>query len=357
MGVNEKKKFPGGSKTRVTRAGAAVRLSVQSADDLAVIDTWREAHRHVLNTFQAILRNRTRGSDIVVAQRHKRKKTIFSKLQRFKTMELARMDDVAGCRLIFPNLELLYNFRKELHAASFRHKLRNDIDKWDYIKNPKLTGYRGVHDVYEYDVNSDYGQEYKGLLLELQYRTQAQHAWATCVEVVGFITESQPKFQQGDKRYETIMAYSSEMIARTVEKKTSCFPCLKDVDLIQMFLKLDKDLGFMALLKGLNAATNEVSAKKNVILMFSEGESLEVKTYRDSTDAIRALFSLEKDNPGKDIVLVRADSSDDVRVAFKNYFSDATEFISLIEKACEKLGGYKVEAASKWMKKIGATSA
>jgi putative GTP pyrophosphokinase len=202
-------KLPWESKTRVDRAGEAVRESRQIPVDLSIIDSWREAHRPVLNTFQAILRTRTRNSDVVVAQRHKRKRTIFGKLQRYKTMSLSRMDDVAGCRLIFPNIESLHKFRAELHKANFKHHLRNDVDKWDYIKKPKSTGYRGIHDIYEYDVNSDHGKPYKGLLIELQYRTAAQHAWATCVEVVGLITESQPKFQEGDKRYETILAIAS----------------------------------------------------------------------------------------------------------------------------------------------------
>lgn len=339
MSSGEKREFPGGSKSRVSRAGEAVRGGHPGQEDLATIDTWREAHRHVLNTFQAILRNRTRQTNVVVAQRHKRKRTIFGKLQRFRSMELARMDDVAGCRLIFPDLTTLYKFRAELHKANFRHKLRNEVDKWDYIKHPKETGYRGVHDVYEYDVNSEHGKVFKGLLIELQYRTQAQHAWATSVEVVGFITESQPKFQEGDKRYETIMAYASEMIARTVEGCKSCFPGIPDGELVHSFLALDKELGLMSLLRGLNSANNEVSEKKNVILMFSEDETLEVKTYRDATDAIQALFLLEKQNPGKDIVLVRADSSDEVRIAFRNYFSDATEFIKFIDQACKQLGG------------------
>ena len=103
--------YPGGSKSRVSRAGNAVRQGAATAEDLAVIDTWREAHRAVLNTFQAILRTRTRGTKVVVAQRHKRKKTIFDKLQRLPRMELARMDDIAGCRLIFPTIEDLYKFR------------------------------------------------------------------------------------------------------------------------------------------------------------------------------------------------------------------------------------------------------
>lgn len=50
--------FPGGSKERVSRAGDAVRNRAATPNDLAVIDTWRAAHRPVLNTFQAILRNR-----------------------------------------------------------------------------------------------------------------------------------------------------------------------------------------------------------------------------------------------------------------------------------------------------------
>ena len=125
----------------------------------------------VLNTFQAILRNRTRKTKIVVAQRHKRQSTIFDKLRRLPRMQLARMDDVAGCRLIFENIKSLYFFRSVLHAAHFNHLLKNDIDKYDYMKHPKETGYRGIHDVYAYDVNSEHGKPYKGLLIELQYRT------------------------------------------------------------------------------------------------------------------------------------------------------------------------------------------
>ena len=83
------------------------------------------------------------------------------------------MDDVAGCRLIFPTVEELYSFRQHFSQGNFKHKLRNNPDKWDYIKTPKRTGYRGVHDVYEYDVNSEQGRDYKGLLLEVQYRTAA----------------------------------------------------------------------------------------------------------------------------------------------------------------------------------------
>jgi hypothetical protein len=36
-------------------------------------------------------------------------------------------------------------------------------------------------------------------------------------------------------------------------------------------------------------------------------------------------------------VLVRADTSEEVRLAFRNYFSDARDFIKHVEDGCTKL--------------------
>lgn len=254
--------FPGGSKNRVNRAGENVRKGQITNDDLLVIERWRAAHRSVLNTFQAILRTRTKGTKISVAQRHKRKNTIFWKLTRIPGMQLSRMDDVAGCRLIFEKIEDLYDFRKKFHTARFKHRRRNDIDKYDYIKKPKQTGYRGIHDVYEYDVNSNCGRALKGLYIEIQYRTLVQHAWATAVELIGFITESQPKFRQGDTRYEEAMALASELLARAYEKSKGSFPGLSDREVLDKFLVIERELSLLNTLKGLNQARNEVTNKK-----------------------------------------------------------------------------------------------
>lgn len=333
--------YPGGSKKRVTRAGDAVRTGIASPEDLAVIEEWRAAHRPVLNTFQAILRGRVRGQSVIVAQRHKRKNTIFDKLQRLPGMQLARMDDVAGCRLIFRNLKELNKFRKEFHVARFNHRMRNDPSKYDYIAHPKNTGYRGIHDVYEYDVQSDSGKVLKGLYIEIQYRTLVQHAWATAVEVVGFITESQPKFEQGDDRYHRAMSYASEILSRAHEGLKGPFPELTDREVLEEFLRMDSELGLMQTLRGLHQAKSDRSDKKNSILIFSPNGGLVVRSFRDATDALRELFELEKEMPFNDIVLVRADSSEEVRTAFRNYFTDAREFVRLMDAGCAKLSGHQ----------------
>jgi len=343
--------FPGGSKSRVNRAGDAVRAGTATTDDLIAIDEWRAAHRAVLNTFQAILRTRTKGKNISVAQRHKRKRTIFDKLHRIPGMQLSRMDDVAGCRLIFRNIKQLESFRREFHAARFNHSLKNEPDKYNYIQRPKPTGYRGIHDIYQYDVRSDSGKALKGLYVEIQYRTLVQHAWATAVEVVGFITESQPKFQKGDVRYEHAMALASEILARAHERSYGPLPHLDDKSLVRQFVAAEEELLLLKTLRGLRSANQDVSAKRNAILIFSPGGALEVRSFRDSTDALRALFTLERDRSDSDIVLVRADTTDEVRLSFKNYFSDAADFVAMIEQGCANLSDPRRASASPPVKK------
>jgi hypothetical protein len=164
-----------------------------------------------------------------------------------------------------------------------------------------------------------------------------QHAWATAVEVVGFITESQPKFQRGDVRYQHAMALAAEILARTKENGPGPFPDMDDKSLVRRFISAEKELRLLKTLGGLRSANQDVSAKRNAILIFSPTGALEVRAFRDSTDALRALFTLERDRTDSDIVLVRADTSDEVRLSFKNYFSDAADFVTMVEEGCASL--------------------
>ena len=276
--------------------------------------------------------------------------TIFDKLKRYPKMQLGRMDDVAGCRLIFESLAELHAFRDEIHQANFNHRLRNSPDKYDYITHPKEDGYRGIHDVYEYDVRSLVGRSRKGLLIELQYRTKVQHAWATCVEVVGFLTVNQPKFGRGDRQIQHILRLASEVISRAFEGMKSSLPDKSDKDIVDEFVVLDRELKFIQMLNGLDAATREISSYKNVILIFrqqgesSEGSALEIKSYSSGTAALRALFELERSQPGIDIVLVKGDRPEYLREAFQNYFSDAQQFVKLVDKGRRMLLGQHTKA-------------
>jgi putative GTP pyrophosphokinase len=138
------------------------------------------------------------------------------------------------------------------------------------------------------------------------------------------------------------MALASELLARAHEHRKGPFPSASDREILDEFLSLDSKLHLMQTLRGLNSAKGNVTDKRNTILIFSKVGELGVLNFRDTTDALRTLFELEKKMPDRDIVLVPADTSEEVRLAFRNYFSDAREFVRLVDAACSKLSGRTV---------------
>ena len=109
--INDRRQIhPLYSKKRINECAKNIGISIKdhngfvSAEDEIVVENWRASHAHIINTWQFILRQRIKkNAKIYFAQRLKRKNTIYDKLQRFPDMLLARMHDIAGCRLIFEN--------------------------------------------------------------------------------------------------------------------------------------------------------------------------------------------------------------------------------------------------------------
>jgi ppGpp synthetase/RelA/SpoT-type nucleotidyltranferase len=334
---------PWGSKQAINRAGEALRNKSLSFEQAGALESWRIAHKQVINSFQALLRKRARGKKIEVAQRLKRRSTIVDKLSRYPRMELARMDDIAGCRLIFPNVAALVEFRAAVHGAKFKHIRRNEVDKYDYITSPTERGYRGIHDVYEYCARraSSPSTVCNGLLIELQYRTELQHAWATAVEVVTQLTENEPKFDRGDPRHIRLFRLASEILARVHEEKKSCLPALSDRQLADEFEALDAQIGVTDMLVNLAAVKwiDDQAKAKHVILQLSKGEGLRLHPFDLELEASAALLKLEKEFPEDDIVLVGAASVADLTSAFRNYFGDVGDFLHLMRSGRAELSG------------------
>lgn len=330
------------SKKQVTKSGANIASGQYGLSDVMALENWRASHAWVINTFQVNLRRRSRGREIVVGTRLKRRATIVNKLQRFPKMQLGRMHDIAGCRVIFPDLNALNAFRADVHRARFAHTRRSvEEEKWNYIQYPKPDGYRGIHDVYEYESRSSQGWPWKGLLIEIQYRTLLQHAWATAVEVAGLLTHNNPKFGQGAPEFIEFFSVASEILARRYEDMNSCLPELSDAKLANRLEDLEQDTRILQLFRRVNAKVVNIDFKMNNILIFlfvSQAEEnaseLEVIPFRNVSMAIEKYDSLEKSLEGKaDVVLVRADNFENLRITFRNYFADTTDFVRLLDDA------------------------
>ena len=129
------------------------------------------------------------------------------------------------------------------------------------------------------------------------------------------------------------MALASEILARFFENSTGPYPELSNKELLKKFATIDNQLHLVRMLTGLNIAEPESIGGKNVILIFHPENKLEVHRYKDASEALIELFKLEKQYPALDVVLVKADSNEDIRMAFQNYFSDAKDFIRMLTEA------------------------
>ena len=118
----------------------------------------------------------------------------------------------------------MLEYISKLHKATGFHHIRKEGQYKDYITNPKESGYRGIHDVYAYQSKKGYDRsdKWNGLLVEIQYRTIYQHAWATAVEVADYLTNCRAKFSQGNSDQQEFFRYASEIIARAYENRVSC---------------------------------------------------------------------------------------------------------------------------------------
>ena len=340
--------FPKYSKARVDKAGASVRCGTHTVDDLVIIENWRASHNHILNSWQATLRRRSRGKEIVFAQRLKRKNTVFDKLKRQEGMNLSRMHDLAGCRLIFKDITELYNYRESLHSAHMYHKRhKKDVKPYpyNYIDNPKPTGYRGIHDVYRYKARDKTSNRWNGLQVEIQYRTVNQHAWATAVEVSGLITRNHTKFEKGDEDHKEFFRLSSEIIARVCEDSHSCYPDISDKQLLARFESVESNCRLLRRLKGVQVLAteqflNNLGRRNNLILDVGEDDGnfeVRLSRYQSFPLALAKYFQLEESFPERDIVLVRSDSLEQVKKAFQNYFGDTDDFVRLVESGMDQL--------------------
>lgn len=112
----------------------------------------------------------------IVSGRIKTPESILDKAKRMG-IEFEEIDekvyDIGGIRITCKYIEDVYKVRDLLLA-------RKDItlrEERDYIKNQKPSGYRSLHLIVTYNVETIFGQV--PVILEFQIRTHAMHFWAS----------------------------------------------------------------------------------------------------------------------------------------------------------------------------------
>ena len=189
--------IPEFSREQVNVAGARLISGGVSESEmeqsLKIVNNWRSSHSCLLQTTKMLLLGRAQKIDGIplVAQRIKRIQTIKEKLIKQTDMKLSQMQDIGGCRAILKDVslveKLLFIYEKA-RAKNPNNRVEFSGMK-NYILEPKIDGYRGIHLVYKYRTISPKLQVFSGLKIEIQLRSKLQHAWATAVEAMSDITK------------------------------------------------------------------------------------------------------------------------------------------------------------------------
>lgn len=334
------------SRNQIKKAGSLIRKESLTADEEAyaikVIDNWRAAHAFPMHVIYMHLRRMAENHpDIIVAERLKRLDSIVMKLKREDRMSLWEMQDLGGCRFVVPELEDVYSYSNRYESSSKRHILK---DRDDYIKNPKSSGYRSLHVVYQYQ--SDKTEIYnKNMLIELQFRTHLQHLWATAVETMSLFTKQNIKAGQGEEDVKQFFRVVSSLFA--LREKQPVIPgTSEDMDeLISELEYLNSKHNYLELLQGFKIATDlqekhgKAAVRKPAYYMLvldHENRRLSIRNYKASEieEANELYNAIENDKEilHLDAVLVGVSSMAMLKTAYPNYFSDLDEFNFILRK-------------------------
>ncbi len=340
--INQTEEFweqPQYSKNKIDKAGkilANKNISQEETEQaLTILNNWRSSHAYPLSIMANSLTNS--NPNAIVVQRLKRLDSIVGKLERFPQMSLYKMQDLGGCRVILDTIDQVYESVSNYKLSSTSYILKKEND---YIQNPKTSGYRSYHIVYQFqsEINEAYN---KNILIEIQFRTHLQHLWATALETMGIYTQTALKSSKGDKDVLRFFVLVSSLFA--LQEGTPVCPDTSDDSnkIIVELKEIDSRLNIVSKLNAISTATaysnrpsNESKGYYLLLLDFVKRE-LKIAPFllnqiEAATKSYNQIEALQL--PNTDVVLVSASSFDALKKAYPNYFSDISQFVIMMRE-------------------------
>lgn len=332
------------TNSAVRRASKVVGKGTGTPEEIeaarAILSNYRLAHAFPLNAVTVTVKSRALdvNPNAIVAQRHKRLPTILDKLKRHPSMSVTTMQDLGGCRVVFESIREVDELVAVLRDLP---RSRNRVKRvYDYLRDdpgPRDSGYRGVHLVYEYGASK---KEYHGLQIELQVRTQLQHAWATAVETMDLFSGSELKYGKGDPDVLRFFVLVSSLMAN--EEGVAPVPGAQAPveELLAELRELEGSLGIVGRLRAYESLVGDhaTSDRRNALtleLRRREG-LLRVTVHETLALAQERLTELEAlDDDDLDAVLVNIARISQLREAYPNYYADTGRFTEFVTSRLE----------------------
>lgn len=340
------------SKSQIKKIGEKLRHNeLLSECEEKILATFRRGHQYIIESFRnkhksLMMNAKWKKHEILFATRLKKRQTLINKLSsRHNEMDLTRMNDIAGCRLIFTSIEDLNSYRNEFNKKFANDKIfhkYNDDEKYNFIDKPRDTGYRGIHDVYE-EISK--GNNIKAKI-EIQYRTTTQHSWATALEIWDQDHKNGAKFGLENTNVQKLFSLYSELLWRfhdCNDQKHRNKINISDEDLYKTIRNMERELGVLKFLTEKQVAKTNFKANKNTSMILlkrtkddekQNSSSLEAKP--SSWESINEELFIQELQSEDDLVLVQTNPKT-LKRAYNNYFNDPRRFIKKVRTAMQQL--------------------
>jgi putative GTP pyrophosphokinase len=181
------------SKTQVDHLGDRLRKGNITEADLRLLDHYRRSFSEAYDVVDEAIRKELGLKP--TGRPAKSTTSIIDKLRR-ESIRLSQIQDIAGCRLIVPDIAAQDLVVQALTIVFERAALSDRREKPSH-------GYRAVHVI----VNS------RGSLIEIQVRTALQHLWAELSEKGADVIDPAIKYGGGDKGFQLLLILESNMVA------------------------------------------------------------------------------------------------------------------------------------------------
>ena len=332
------------SKNQVKRAGRILAQgdAPRSEDQWArsVTEQWRAAHKEVLEEMEGMLWDMVPQvidptHDAIIVSRLKRLDTIIGKLRRpGLAMKLNEMNDIAGCRVIVPSLDTAYAVFDALKA---KVPLKPTHSIKDYIETPKPDGYRSIHLITRHDAPQ---AGFTGLFCETQIRTQLQHAWSTALETYDVVRGQGMKFGGGTPIEKRFFVLTSTLLAQSEGAPTIPGIRLSLDETKEAIRLLERQSHILEMLRACSGSVTISSddhfADAEYFVLDIDYEVQRTRLYAYPTrmaDEAERLYAAkeQRKESHQDVLLVKAGSLQNLRVAYPNYSMDIRYFLDTID--------------------------
>ena len=333
------------SRNKINNSGKALLAGPETgfpyADANLIVEDWRKLHMQPLEDLVAEITQLLSTYGISAAfssHRLKRMTSIIAKLQHNPGMGLGGLQDIGGARFVFEDIPSLLKAQEIIASASLKH-FELDRIPYDYVSEPKESGYRSIHFAYKYISDNP---DYDGLRVELQIRTRLQHDWAMAVEIGELISSTPLKAGIGDEDWMAFFKLASAVFARKEDMPVAkSFSSYSEEDFCKQYAELEKRYNFLDQLRALVSAVkiseeHALKAGYAVVLIQFKERTVQLRHYPiESLNEATIYYSeVEKaiDDKNAAVVLVSVSDMKELQEAYPSYFLNASEFTQALEE-------------------------